>query len=130
MRKASVFTLIILMAVVSMVSNSGCATIIPPEGGPRDTLPPILLRAEPEDSALDFKGRRITLNFDEYVDLQELQDNLLFTPVFQENPRVSVRLRTITVSFADTLEANTTYTLNFGNAIRDINENNISRNFV
>ncbi len=109
---------------------TGCANIIPPSGGPRDTLPPVLVSALPADSTVNFRGSRITLNFDEYVDLQEVQNNLLFTPTFEINPEVSVRSKTVTVRFRDSLLPNTTYIFNFGSAIRDINESNPFRNFT
>jgi hypothetical protein len=109
---------------------TGCANIIPPNGGPRDTLPPHLVTALPKDSALNFSANRVTLTFDEYVDLQDVQNNLLFTPTFEINPEVSVRARNVTVRFRDSLLPNTTYILNFGNAIRDINESNPVRNFT
>lgn len=127
------FLLIFLAAaigIISIVGNTGCANIIPPAGGPRDSLPPLLVEASHPDSTLNFRGDRLTLTFDEYVDVIDVQNNFLFTPIFETNPQVSVRLRTVTVRFRDTLEANTTYVLNFGNAIVDINESNILRNFT
>lgn len=111
-------------------SSTGCANIVPPSGGPRDSLAPVLIKADPADSTLNFRGDRIVLNFDEYIDLQDVQNNLLFTPTFNTNPQVEVKLRTITVKLKDTLDPNTTYIFNFGNAIRDINEGNILRDFV
>jgi hypothetical protein len=86
--------------------------------------------AIPRDSTLNFRANRITLTFDEYVDLQEVQNNLLFTPTFEINPEVSVRARNVTVRFRDSLLPNTTYVLNFGNAIRDVNESNPVHNFT
>ena len=132
MRKASFFTgLFLLFAALFWVTvPTGCANIIPPSGGPRDTIPPHLVAATPKDSTLHFSANRITLTFDEYVDLQEVQNNLLFTPTFEINPEVSVRAKNVTVRFRDSLLPNTTYILNFGNAIRDINESNPLRNFT
>jgi hypothetical protein len=132
MRKASFFSalFIITMAAFWTTVPTGCANIIPPSGGPRDTLPPILLSALPADSTVNFRGNRITLTFDEYVDLQEVQNNLLFTPTFEINPEVSVRAKVVSVRFRDSLLPNTTYIFNFGNAIRDINESNTFRNFT
>src|SRR5688500_15629952 len=98
--------------------TAGCANIIPPSGGPRDSLPPVLISANPKDSTLNFKGNRIVLTFDEYVDIDNAQDNFLFTPLFETVPVVDVKLKTITVRLRDTLEKNTTYTFNFGNAIK------------
>ena len=126
------FILVLLLAAFWLTMPTGCANIIPPSGGPRDTLPPQLVSATPGDSTLNFSANRITLTFDEYVDLQEVQGNLLFTPTFNpdKNPEVSVRGRAVTVRFRDSLLRNTTYVLNFGNAIRDINESNPVRDFT
>ncbi len=124
------FLTLLFFSVVGLFSGAGCANIVPPQGGPRDSLPPVLLDANPDDSTLNFKGNRITLNFDEYVDLQEVQNNLLFTPTVETVPDVQVRLKTITIRLRDTLDANTTYIFNFGNAIRDYNEGNILRDFT
>lgn len=109
---------------------TGCANIIPPSGGPRDTLPPVLVKAEPHDSTLNFKGNRIMLTFDELVDLKDVQNNLLFTPTFENNPLIETKGRTLTVKFRDSLQKNTTYVLNFGNAIVDINEGNVLKDFI
>ena len=114
-----------------MTLSVSCANIIPPSGGPRDTTPPQLLSVTPRDSTVNFRGDRVTFNFDEYMDdPQDLSNNILFTPLFEVNPEIGVRSRTVTVRFRDSLLPNTTYTLNFGNALRDINEGNVLRNFV
>lgn len=130
MKQACLFILIISVFSIGFIGNSGCATIIPPEGGPRDTIPPELVSASIKDSAVNFRGNRITLVFDEYIDIQDLSNNVLFTPLFETNPEIRVRLRTMTINFRDSLEPNTTYTLNFGNAVRDLSESNIARNFT
>lgn len=130
MKQSFLFSLLIGISLfISLVAGVGCANIIPPQGGPRDTIPPRLVKAEPGDSTLNFRGNRIVLTFDEFVDLQNVQQNLLFTPTFATNPAVDVRLRTITIRLRDSLEANTTYTFNFGNAVKDINEGNVLPNF-
>lgn len=116
------------MAAVSVIGGSGCANIIPPEGGPRDTLPPRLVRASPADSTLNFKGNRIELTFNEFVDLDQPQQKVLISPTLA--PQMDVRLRTVTVRLTDTLEPNTTYSINFGEALKDINEGNVLRDFT
>jgi hypothetical protein len=131
MPKGLIVTLFLLfISGIVLFSGSGCANIIPPQGGPRDTIPPVLVSAIPRDSTRNFHGNRITLLFNEYLNLQDVSNNLLFTPLFKTNPEVSVKAKTVTVRFRDTLAPNTTYVLNFGNAISDVNENNINRNFV
>lgn len=111
------------------INISGCAQIIAPTGGPRDTLPPKLLNANPKLEATNFKGNRITLTFDEYVQIQDLQQNLLVSPTPKNNPYIDYKLKTVTIKLRDTLEPNTTYTINLGNSIRDINENNAIKDF-
>src|SRR5215212_6799365 len=121
---------ILFVTIICISSGIGCANIIPPEGGPKDTLPPVLVSATPHDSTRNFNSHRIVLQFDEYIDLQDVQNNLLFTPTFETNPIIEAKLRTITVRLKDSLDKNTTYTFDFGNAIQDINESNVLRNFV
>jgi uncharacterized protein (DUF2141 family) len=126
---SSICILIILLIIKFQVLTVGCANIVPPSGGPRDSLPPVLLKASPPDSTVNFRGNRITLEFDEYVDLQDVPANVVVSPTPDVNPQLEVRLRTITIRLRDTLEPNTTYTINFGNAIRDINEANVLKEF-
>ncbi|RYY93889.1 MAG: hypothetical protein EOO11_18940, partial [Chitinophagaceae bacterium] len=118
-----------LLLAVFLLGGTGCANIVPPLGGPRDSLPPRLVKAIPGDSAVNFRGKEIVLQFDEYVDLADVQRNLLFTPTFQVNPSIEAHLRTLTIKLRDSLEANTTYSFDFGDAIKDINEGNVLRNF-
>ncbi|MDE3123960.1 MAG: Ig-like domain-containing protein [Bacteroidota bacterium] len=109
---------------------TGCANIIPPSGGPRDTIPPRLVMAIPKDSMLNFNTNKILLTFDEYVDVKDLQKNLIVSPNPKNTPLVENHLKNVTIKLRDTLHANTTYSLNFGNAIRDVNEGNILKNFI
>lgn len=110
--------------------ETGCANIIPPTGGPRDSLPPMLVGANPVDSTRNFSGKKIVLNFNEFVQVDNPQQNLLVSPVPLINPTIESKLRTITITIRDTLKPNTTYALDFGNAIKDVNEGNIYRNFT
>lgn len=130
MRRIIFFFLIVSSILFIQVFSIGCANIIPPSGGPKDSLPPVLVHASPRDSTLNFKGNRITLTFNEYINLAEVQNNLLFTPLFETVPVIEARLKTLTIRIRDTLEPNTTYSFNFGNAIQDVNENNPYRNFT
>lgn len=111
------------------ILGSGCAQIGAPTGGPRDTIPPKLLNANPPNRTLNFKGNRITLSYDEYVQLQKLQESLLVSPTPKTIPNVDYKLRTVTIKIRDTLEPNTTYRFDFGNSIQDINEGNPVKNF-
>ena len=107
-----------------------CGQPMPPMGGKRDTLAPRLLKAVPGDSAINMRSNRIVLEFDEYIQLQNLQQQLVVSPVPTVLPQVDAKLKTITIRLKDTLQPNTTYALNFGNALQDINENNPLQNFT
>jgi uncharacterized protein (DUF2141 family) len=122
-----------LLALVILVNLSGmqsCASIVPPSGGDRDSLPPLLVSVTPPDSSKNFAGKRLTFVFNEFVQIDNPLANLLITPTPKTSPNVEAHLRTVTVAIKDTLEPNTTYTFDFGDAIRDINESNVLRNFT
>src|SRR4051812_43805798 len=118
----------ISIILISAICGPGCANMIPPEGGLRDTLPPKLLKATPADSSRNFNDDRLNFVFDEFVDLNNVQQNLLISPIPKVFPVVEYKLRTITVKL-DSLEPNTTYTFNFANAIKDVNEGNLLKDF-
>ena len=130
MKRLIFYLLFILFLLQQLVIDTGCATIIPPEGGPRDSLPPVLVKASPADSTLNFSGNTIVFSFDEYVDADNYQQELIVSPIPGNMPTVNRKLRTVTVRLRDTLEPRTTYSLNFGNTIKDVNEGNVKKNFT
>ncbi|HET6254473.1 MAG TPA: Ig-like domain-containing domain [Puia sp.] len=108
----------------------GCANIIPPTGGPKDTLPPVLLNATPVEFSKHVSNNKIVFKFDEYIDAKDIRTELVVNPVPKVEPITDGRLQTVTVKLKDTLQPNTTYTLNFYKGIKDVNEGNILRNFT
>lgn len=116
--------------LTSIVSGPGCANIVPPQGGLKDTLPPVLRKVTPGDSTTRFADNKISFVFDEYIDLDNAQQNLIMSPVPNSVPNVSRKLNTMTVKLRDSLEPNTTYSINFGNTIKDVNEGNIMKNYT
>jgi len=112
------------------VFASGCAQIGMPTGGPRDTIPPVLLNANPPNKTTHFQGNKVVLTFDEYVHLQDLQKNLLVAPTPKIIPNINAKLKTVTIKIRDTLQPNTTYSFQLGNSIQDINENNPIQDFT
>jgi len=121
---------LLIFLISKIVVLSGCANQIPPTGGDRDSLPPLLLKVTPPDSSKGFTAKTITFTFDEFIDLpQELFKNLIVSPMYSNIPAVENKLRTLKVTIKDTLEPNTTYYYNFGDAIRDVNEGNVLHNF-
>jgi uncharacterized protein (DUF2141 family) len=104
-----------------------CAKRGSPSGGPKDTTPPKLVRAEPEDFTTNFKAKKIRLYFDELIKLEDVQNQLVVSPPFK-NPATITPMgapsKYIEVEIKDTLRENTTYTINFGQSIVDNNEKN------
>ena len=119
---------VVFFVLISMYIT-GCANIIPPGGGPRDSLPPKLIVALPKDSATNVRTKNFLLSFDEYVTLQGLQENLIVSPTVKNTPIIDYKLKNVTIKFKDSLEENTTYTLDFGKAIVDVNESNMAKGF-
>ncbi|RYF87855.1 MAG: hypothetical protein EOO03_09740 [Chitinophagaceae bacterium] len=121
---------IFLSFYIAGLVGGGCAQIGAPTGGMRDSLAPVLVKATPGENALNVTGNRITLNFDEYIELYEMQNNLLISPLQKNNPIISSNLKTVSIRLRDSLLPNTTYSIQFGNAIKDINEGNVLPNFT
>ncbi len=106
----------------------GCANIVPPSGGEKDTFPPNLISAKPENKSVFFNSTNITLKFDEYIQLKN--SNLIqISPDCGEKLSISQRGKQIEIALNCSLEKNTTYSINFGNSIIDLNEGNELTNF-
>ncbi len=103
-----------------------CANTAAPMGGPKDSLPPYVVRMTPEDMTTEFKGRRIYVEFDEYVQLKDIMQEFFVSPPLKRMPTVTIRGRGVQIDIHpdDTLKPNTTYAFNFGSSIRDNNEGN------
>jgi 5-hydroxyisourate hydrolase-like protein (transthyretin family) len=121
------YWLIVISASIFLLP--GCANIVPPSGGPKDTLAPRLTYITPPDSTLRFKAKKVTFTFDEYVQLDNVFEKLIVSPTLKRTPTVTSKLKTVTMVIKDTLAENTTYTFNFSDAIRDNNESNPIQDF-
>ena len=118
---------LIAMAIIQM---GGCANIVPPSGGPRDSIPPYAVYAKPKDSSTNIAPKEILISFNEYITTNAIQEQLIVSPNIKNNPLVDQRLNMVRIRLSDSLNANTTYSLQFGNALRDVNEGNIAQNFT
>lgn len=125
----SVKILLLPAVLATQLILSQCGQPIPPTGGPRDSIPPVLVRATPKDSGTNARPQKIILEFNEYVQLQNFQQQSVFNPVLKYIPQVEAKLKIVNIKIKDTLEDNTTYTIQFGNALQDINESNVLKNF-
>lgn len=115
-----------LLIVFIALSVIGCAKRGSIQGGTKDTLSPVLKMSFPKNHAVNFNSREIKLVFDEYVKLKNVNKQLIVSPPFKNAPDISPlnASKTITIKINDTLQPNTTYSLNFGQSIEDNNEGN------
>ena len=118
----------ILFTILSLAIISGCAKRGNPTGGPIDSLPPVLINANPKLNTTNFDSEEIRLTFDEFVKLDKVQDQLIISPPLEKSAYEIKPLTGVTkkvfLKFIDSLDINTTYTINFGNSIKDNNEGN------
>ena len=119
-----------LLLLVAIFTFFGCANPIRPQGGPRDVTPPVLLKATPPNMTRHFNSKVIKLDFDEYFKLSNQYTEISMSPVPDKQPEYKISSRSLIITLKDTLEKNTTYVINFGKAIADINEGNILKNFT
>ena len=106
-----------------------CAQIGAPTGGPRDEDPPVVLESIPPNYSTRFESKKILITFDEYIVLDNVNQELIVSPPMEEKPEVKLRKKTMIIEFEEELLENTTYTFNFGNAIKDLHEGNKLQNY-
>lgn len=107
----------------------GCANIMAPTGGARDEKAPEIRERSLADSALNFKGGKITFAFNEFVKLQDVQNQLIISPFTQTPPKVTVHKKRVSIYLPDSLlQPQTTYRLSLGQAVQDIHEGNAYKN--
>nr|WP_068893282.1 Ig-like domain-containing protein [Pedobacter panaciterrae] len=118
----------IVLLIVSLIYS--CASIQQPQGGPRDTTPPKVLKMEPKNLTTNFISKKVVIEFDEYFKLQNEFKEFSVSPEMPKPPVLKIKGKKLEIAFPDSLEKNTTYTLNFGKAIADVNESNPVKNLT
>lgn len=121
----------VILIFIFILSFSRCAKTGTPTGGPKDTIPPVILKSNPENYNTQFSGNEIRIYFDENIKLKDLQQNLIISPPLKYTPVITplTSSKVMKIKLIDTLQENTTYVLNFGNSIIDNNEGNEFENF-
>lgn len=107
-----------------------CARQSAPTGGPKDTIPPVLVRAIPPNETINFSADRIELIFSEDVALNTPKEQLIVTPTIGKDYKITARRNTVILEFENRLEDSTTYTFNFRETVQDITEKNPVRNLT
>lgn len=116
------------LALVVLITLARCAQQVAPTGGEKDVIPPKLVQSTPENKALNFKGKTIELLFDEYVILDNIQQKLTITPEADNPYTTKNKGKLIQLNFKNDFNDSTTYTFNFGDAIKDFSERNPAQN--
>ncbi|RYZ98726.1 MAG: hypothetical protein EOP47_18615 [Sphingobacteriaceae bacterium] len=126
-KKSSFFTLLV-PTILAILMVSGCAVPQKPQGGPKDETPPKLLKATPANETRNFTAKKIVLQFDEYYRLVNQYQEITSSPVL-EKTEFKMKGKNLEIDIKDELLNETTYAINFGKAIADVNEGNPLKNF-
>lgn len=122
------FLLYIALALfASLLSLNSCAKRGTITGGPKDTIPPVLVYSNPKNMSTEFNGSEIQINFSEYIKVKDINKQLIISPPMKNTPDVypmGSASKYIRIKIKDTLQPNTTYSFNFGQSITDNNEGN------
>ena len=111
-----------LLVFITALILFGCASMQKPQGGPKDRNPPKLLKATPPNMTRNFSAKQIQLEFDEYFKLNNQAQEITISPALDKTPNIKVSQKSIIIDFKkDTLLKNTTYVINFGKSIADLN---------
>lgn len=120
----------ILMTAIGMAVLYSCASIGRPDGGPLDEAPPRFIGSSPAAGALNNTKKRVVIEFDEFIKLEKANEKVVVSPPQVKQPEIKPVGKRITVNLLDSLKPNTTYTIDFSDAIVDNNEGNPLGNFA
>ncbi len=119
-----------VLCLLTATAVSGCARMGQPDGGWYDDTPPYVVGSSPSDKATNVKSRKITINFNEFIKLEDASNKVTVSPPQLEMPEIKASGKRIIVDLKDSLKANTTYTIDFSDAISDNNEGNPMGNYT
>lgn len=119
------FHIILIICIFQRCANPGVVT-----GGPKDTIPPVLISSYPIDQTLNFDDQTLILEFNERISADKIKQNLIISPTTQVKFKHFIKKNTITIQFEEPFQDTTTYTFNFFDAITDITEKNPPINLV
>lgn len=120
---------IAILILLSVLLFSRCAKIVAPTGGPKDEEHPLIVEAEPPFNSVNFDSKTINITFNEFIQLKDLNSNLVVSPPLEEKPKATIKGKTLEIELLSELLDSTTYNLYFGNSVQDYNEGNPIENF-
>lgn len=125
-----VLLLFLLILFILPFLSPSCASIGTPNGGDFDTIPPVFVKSKPAPNSVNFNGNKIVLSFNEFIKIEKPNEKVIITPPQSKMPVIRAIGKNVTVELKDSLIDNTTYTLDFTNAIVDNNEGNAIEGFT
>jgi uncharacterized protein (DUF2141 family) len=114
----------ILPIFIFLIFLAGCARQTSPTGGPKDTIPPKLVSANPKNEQTNFSGKSVTLEFTELINLNSAKEQVIITPSIGKEYEINSKNKLVVIDLNAKLDSNTTYTINFRDAVQDITEKN------
>jgi hypothetical protein len=123
-----IIPLLIIVSFLYVVFYTSCANQGMPTGGPKDTIPPVVVKTYPALRATGFKGKEIDITFDEYIVSDEISEKLVISPPMKKKPEIRMKSKTLMIQFPEGLKDTTTYSLDFKNSVADNNEKNKLKN--
>lgn len=124
------FLMSLLSGLFLVLLIYSCASIGNPNGGPYDEEPPKYISSTPSPNQTNYNGKKVEILFDELVTLEKPSENVIITPPQMQLPIIRAIGKKVTVELQDTLQENTTYTIDFTNSIVDNNEKNVLENYT
>ena len=116
--------------ILGVLMLSSCAQIVNPTGGERDLTAPEILTTSPKNKSTNFSKSTIQIKFNEFIQLNNPSEQIIISPPLENKPEFINKGRLLEIKLKEGLLPNTTYTINFGNAIGDNKENNLVKDFV
>lgn len=121
---------LMVFALLAVFVQSCANKAAGPQGGPKDTIPPSVVKSFPLNKSLNFTKKKVEIIFDENVTIQKVSEKVIISPPQRLAPSIQSYGKSVVVELNDSMKSNTTYSINFGDAIVDNNENNPLKNFV
>ncbi len=122
----------VTIAIIFLLSAfilTRCAKVVAPTGGPKDEKHPLIVKVEPSFNTVNFNSKKINITFNEFIQLKDLNTNLVVSPPLEEKPEITVKGKTLVIELVSELQDSTTYNIYFGNSVQDFNEGNPIENF-
>jgi uncharacterized protein (DUF2141 family) len=114
----------LILSAVILFTLAHCANQTSPTGGPQDKKPPVLIKSFPKNNQRNFVAKTFELEFDEYVQLKNANEEVLITPSLGKKSKIVAKKNRVIINPEKPLQENTTYTINFRDAVQDLNERN------